>query len=129
VVQSIEAREEARADSIKQVMQKKEHADMVFVHVNAVERTWLRYIKDGTDTTEYLLQEGNKLDIKADSTLYFLVGNAAGVEFTINGNPKGLIGKKGQVISYLKITRNGIEGQRIKDMSSRDKKSETSNIN
>ena len=103
VVQSIEAKEEARADSIKQISQKQQQADMVFVHINAVEKTWLRYIKDGTDTTEYMLQEGNKLDIKADSTLYFLVGNAAGVKFTVNGVEKGLIGKKGEVISYLKI--------------------------
>jgi len=93
-----------------------------------VERTWLRYIKDGTDTTEYMLQEGNKIDIEADSTLHFLIGNAAGVAFTINGTEKGLMGKKGEVISYLKITRKGIEGQRVKDLGAKVNEIEASNI-
>jgi len=120
VVQSIEAKQEALADSIELVTKRQKIADRVLVKINAIERTWIRYIKDGTDTTEYMLQEGNNIEIDADSTLHFLVGNAAGVKFTINGEEKGLMGKKGEVISYLKITKKGIEGQRVKDLSARD---------
>ena len=129
VVQSIEAKEEALADSIKQIAAKQRIADKVLVNINVVERTWLRYIKDGTDTTEYMLQEGNKIDIEADSTLHFLIGNPSGVEFIINGIEKGLMGKKGEVISYLKITRKGIEGQRVKDLSAKNNEIEPSVIN
>ena len=129
VVESIEAREEALADSVKLATQKQEIAERVTVNINAVERTWIRYIKDGTDTTEYLLQQGNKIDIDADSTLYFLIGNAAGVEFTINGVEKGLMGKKGEVISYLKITKRGIVGQRVKDLGTRVISSDSLRVN
>ena len=117
VVQNIEAKEEAKADSIKSEIAKKNTAGLVSVNLNAIQRTWLRYIKDGKDTTEYMLKEGNKISVQADSTLHFLVGNAAGLEFTINGVKKGLLGKKGEVISYLKITKKGIVGQRNKDLS------------
>ena len=75
-----------------------------------------------------MLQEGNKIAVEADSTLHFLVGNASGLEFTINGIEKGLLGKKGEVISYLKITRKGIVGQRIKDLNTKNT-DETSGIN
>jgi cytoskeleton protein RodZ len=129
VVQSIEAKQQAMADSIDMIAKRQKVADKVFVSINAVEKTWIRYIKDGADTTEYLLKQGNKIDVQADSTLYFLVGNAAGVDFTINGDKKGIMGKKGEVISYLKITRKGIEGQRIKDLSAKDTENKSSTVN
>ena len=82
-----------------------------------MERTWLRYIKDRADTTENMLYSGNVVKINADSTIHFLVGNAAGINFTINGEQKGVLGKPGEVISYLKITKKGIVGQRMKTIS------------
>jgi transcriptional regulator with XRE-family HTH domain len=89
----------------------------VKVNLEAVERTWLRYIKDTKDTSEFMLAPGNKISVDADSTLHFLIGKAHGIKFTINGENKGILGRQGEVISYLKITKNGIEGQRNKNVA------------
>jgi len=117
IVQDIAEIEKAKADSIQNLKIEEQNLDKVSVNIEAVEKTWLRYIKDNNDTLEYMLSVGNKIAVEADSTLHFLIGNAYGARFIINGENKGALGKKGEVISYLKITKNGIEGQRNKNIT------------
>ncbi len=88
----------------------------VRVTVDAVQRTWLRVIKDYADTTEYLVKANERVNLVADSVLLFLVGNAAGVQFEINGEQAGILGKPNQVISYLKVTPKGIVRKRLKQI-------------
>ncbi len=92
----------------------------VQVDLNVTELTWLRFIKDAADTTEYTLTPGNKLKINADSTLVFVVGNAGGVNFTINGKNEGALGKSAEVIVYLKITSKGIVGKTMKQITKKE---------
>ncbi|OQX95164.1 hypothetical protein B6I21_06805, partial [candidate division KSB1 bacterium 4572_119] len=68
------------------------------------------------DTTEYLLAANEAISIKADSLLNFLVGNAAGIRFVINGNPAGILGEKGQVITRLLISPKGIVSKSVKQI-------------
>lgn len=117
IVQEMAEVEKAKTDSLQQVKTGKLVLNNVSVNIEAVEKTWLRYIKDNRDTLEYMLTAGNKISVQADSVLYFLVGNASGARFIINGENKGILGKTGEVISYLKITAKGIEGQRNKSVS------------
>jgi hypothetical protein len=66
-----------------------------------------------------MLYIGNNVNIAADSVLSFLVGNASGVKFTINGIEKGFLGKPGEVISRLKVTPAGIANLQVKMITDR----------
>ncbi len=94
----------------------KPDSSFVVVKVDAQQRTWFRAIKDYADTSEYLLQANESLNLNADSVLVFLVGNAAGLEFEINGKPTGILGKSNQVITFLKVTPKGIVAKRLKEI-------------
>lgn len=98
----------------------------VVVDLLAVQRTWLRVIKDRADTTEYLLGAKESLSLSADSLLNFLVGNAAGITFTINGIPNGILGKEGQVITRLLITPRGIASKSVKQIKKKEVQSDSS---
>ena len=100
----------------QKMLQDSSVADSVLTEVilHAVQRTWLRVVKDHTDTTEYLLATNEKLSLLADSVLSFLVGNAAGIDFTVNGKAEGILGSPDQVILFLKITKQGIVNKQLK---------------
>jgi len=112
--QEIAAKLEREAAKEKAVLARK---DSVIVKLNALERTWLRVIKDRSDTTEYMLQKGGSMEISADSVMAFLVGNAAGLDFTINNQPEGVLGSADEVIAYLNIKSAGIDSIRLKQIS------------
>jgi cytoskeletal protein RodZ len=84
------------------------------VQISALEKTWLRIVKDDTDTSEYMLNPKNRLSFEAKEKMEFLIGNAAGVEFNVNGKNEGKLGAEGEVISYLLITREGIISKKTK---------------
>lgn len=127
IVNKIELKNKAKKDSI--IQQSQLNKKNVSVNIKAVDRTWLRFIKDHADTNEYLLTPGNRLDIQADSLVEFLVGNANGLRFKINSNNVGVLGKPGEVITYLKVTPKGIIDKRIKKVARRAKKSDALNVN
>jgi len=91
--------------------------------------TWIRLVKDRADTSEYLLRKGERLNLTADSTLVFLVGNAAGINFTVNGKKEGVLGQEYQVISYLKITKDGIVSKRLKEIIKENAAIDSNSVN
>lgn len=91
----------------------------------AIERTWLRVIKDRRDTLEYMLRAKESLKIEADSVLSFVVGKAAGVSFTINEDSVGLLGDATQVVTNLTVTANGIENKQLKQVIKRIENADT----
>lgn len=62
------------------------------------ERTWLRIRIDGKEEKEYLFQPGARPQWKGKESFYLLIGNAAGIEFELNGKRVGPLGSPGQVI-------------------------------
>jgi transcriptional regulator with XRE-family HTH domain len=68
------------------------------LRVEALERTWLRIIIDGSREREYLLQPGEQLTWMARSDLELLVGNAGGIRLFLNDNPLKLLGQSGEVV-------------------------------
>ncbi len=62
------------------------------------ERTWLRITIDGKEEKEYLLQPGSRPQWRGKGSFYMLIGNAAGIDFDLNGKRVGNLGKPGQVI-------------------------------
>ncbi len=106
-----ELEEIVAAQSIKDSLAGKEK---VSVDIFALEKTWIRVIKDHKDTTEYMLILNDKIVISADSVLTFLIGNANGLKMTVNGKDEGKIGNKGEIITFMKVTPKGIVAKNIK---------------
>ena len=129
IVEDIEAKEKAKSDSVLKAEKELKVAGLVNIAISAIDKTWLRFIKDNKDTVEYTLYAGNKINIKADSSVQFLIGNAGGLEFEINGVDKGRLGKKGEVISYLKITPSGITAMLTKVINNEKVQNDTTDSN
>jgi cytoskeleton protein RodZ len=68
------------------------------LRVEALERTWLRIIIDGSREREYLLQPGEQLTWMATSDMEVLVGNAGGIRLFLNDNPLKPLGESGEVV-------------------------------
>jgi len=68
------------------------------LRVDAVERTWLRIVIDGSREGEYLLQPGEQLTWMATSEMEVLVGNAGGIRFFVNDTPLKPLGESGKVV-------------------------------
>ena len=72
-------------------------AEKLLLKVVTVEDTWMKIIIDSQRPKEYSLKPGDLLELEAASRYYLLIGNAAGVKLTLNGDPVEIMGKHGQV--------------------------------
>lgn len=74
--------------------------EKLLLKIVAVEDTWMKIIIDGQSTKEYRLKPGDLLELEASSGYNLLIGNAAGVQLTLNGKPvEKFLGKSGQVVT------------------------------
>ncbi len=62
------------------------------------EKTWIRITIDGKEEKEYLFQPGSRPQWRGKEKFYMLIGNAAGIDFDLNGKRVGNLGNPGQVI-------------------------------
>jgi cytoskeleton protein RodZ len=62
------------------------------------EKTWIRITIDGKEEKEYLFQQGARPQWRGKEKFYMLIGNAAGIDFDLNGKRVGELGKPGQVV-------------------------------
>ncbi|MCF8079274.1 MAG: DUF4115 domain-containing protein [Desulfobacterales bacterium] len=69
------------------------------LQITAVEETWIKIVIDDEKTKEVTLKPGDQLALEASVGYELLVGNAAGIRMTLNGDTVKLDGKKGQVRS------------------------------
>lgn len=69
----------------------------------AVEVTWMAVRADGGQERDVLLQKGQTARFVADTGFVLTVGNAGGVELTLNGTPMPSLGVSGQVVRDLAI--------------------------
>lgn len=77
----------------------------------AVETTWMAVRSDDGQEREVLLQQGQTARFVADTRFVVTVGNAGGVELSLNGNPMPSLGAPGQVIRDLVIPSASGESQ------------------
>jgi cytoskeleton protein RodZ len=70
---------------------------------HALELTWMVVRADGGQEREVLLQKGQTARFSADTGFVVTIGNAGGVELTLNGEPVPSLGASGQVIRDLAI--------------------------
>lgn len=75
--------------------------------VKAIELTWLRVQADDGAAAEALLPPGTTREWTAAKRFLLTVGNAGGVELTLNGRPVPPLGAKGTVIRGLELPQAG----------------------
>ncbi len=78
-----------------------EPAAALQVGLRVIDTVWVRATKDGRRAWEYTLSAGQKKLITARESIALIVGNAGGVELTLNGEALPPIGERGQVRRVL----------------------------
>lgn len=71
----------------------------LLLKVVAVKGTWMKVIIDGQDTEEYKLSAGDHLELEANEGYNILIGDAKGVQLSLNEKPFRITGKSGQVVT------------------------------
>ena len=72
-------------------------SEKLLLKVVTVEDTWMKITVDRQSPREYSLRPGDLLEFEASLGYNLLIGNAAGVQLTLNGKPVEIMGKHGQV--------------------------------
>ena len=80
----------------------------VRVGLSADERTWISISSDGKNVFSNSLEPHETKIIEATEKVRLLVGNAGGVEISLNGKPIGPIGPRGQV-RIVELTPAGFQ--------------------
>lgn len=73
--------------------------DGYLLSIHAVKNTWLKVIADEREVVKYHLKMGDRLDLTAVSRFNILIGNAEGVQLTLNDRPFPVSGKSGQIVN------------------------------
>lgn len=73
--------------------------------VEAIDRVWMRITLDNKEKKEFLLNPGEKIELKAHNAFKLHIGNAGGVKISFNGKELGQLGKIGQVV-YLDLPQD-----------------------
>ncbi len=84
------------------------------IQLKALYRTWIREIRDRSDTSDYILPAGLTRKLRANDQVQFMMGRADGVEIWINGQNIGTLGAADEVVLRLVITRDGIVEKKLK---------------
>ena len=69
----------------------------------ATERSWLSAVIDDSATKEFSLHPGDKISLDADKKFLLNIGNAGGLNLTLNGKVLPSYGKKGEVVKGIKL--------------------------
>jgi cytoskeleton protein RodZ len=80
----------------------------VRVGLSADEKTWISISSDGKNVFAQSLEAHETKIVEASSKVRLLVGNAGGVEISLNGKPIGPIGPRGQV-RIVELTPAGFQ--------------------
>jgi hypothetical protein len=76
------------------------------VAFTATEPVWLSIMSDGTQAYRGTLEGQQSKEFGASSKMTVLIGNAGGLEVSLNGRPVGPIGGRGEV-QFLLLTPKG----------------------
>lgn len=73
----------------------------IIIDARVTERTWMEVWIDGNSTLQATLQAGAARSFTAERSIRMRVGNAGGVQVTVNGQPAGPLGEKNQVKDFV----------------------------
>jgi transcriptional regulator with XRE-family HTH domain len=66
---------------------------------------WMQVVIDGRDTREYLFGPNARMTWKSATGYAITLGNAGAVQFTLNKKTLGTLGKRGNVVRDVRVTR------------------------
>lgn len=92
----------------KQKIENKAAAELTLT-VSSKEDSWLQLKRDGKIIFKGVLAKGKKESWKAKAKFELWVGNAGGIELSLNGKELGSPGKKGEIIKNIVITKEGMK--------------------
>jgi transcriptional regulator with XRE-family HTH domain len=69
---------------------------------------WVEAQVDGTTVLSRILTQGETQQLEGQSQIVLSVGNAGGIEFTINGRPGAPLGREGEVKRNIVITKESV---------------------
>ena len=102
---------ETKPESAAQIQPASQTADAsapVRVDMTAAEPVWIEIKQDGRVTFAGTLAANERRSVDANTTVTLILGNAGGVNISLNGKPIGTVGGKGQVRN-LQLTSGGFE--------------------
>lgn len=74
-----------------------------------IDKTWIRIFADGKKLFGGTLHKGDEKVWYAKEKFHFRIGNAGGVVIELNGKKMPILGKKGEVIRKVVVTKDGIK--------------------
>jgi cytoskeleton protein RodZ len=69
--------------------------------VTVVERSWLKVVVDGETVQEGMARPGDLFSWQGNDQVNLVTGNGAGIEVTLNGQPLGALGGRGEVVEKI----------------------------
>lgn len=82
--------------------------DSLILEARTVAKVWISIVADGKRSTQMTLEPDNTYRWSADSIFTLSLGNAGGIQFTLNGRPLQPMGKMGAIVRNVRITRDGV---------------------
>ncbi len=104
---------EVQAKKKQEVKTSPKAADSLEILLKAHDKSWVRYIKDHADTSDFILKGNNAVKIVADSVVEFTIGAPFAITLQMDSLVYAPLAKQGEVISYMKVTRQGIVKKRV----------------
>jgi transcriptional regulator with XRE-family HTH domain len=80
----------------------------------ATDSVWLRVVLDTLETREFLLAKGGRITLKARKRFLVTLGNAGGMEFTVNGRPIGKLGRRLAVVRNVPLDAHSQRADSLK---------------
>lgn len=74
------------------------HAKLV-LQITAMELTWLKVTRDGRDSKEMTLKPEDRMTLEAENRFELHIGNAGGIQLTLNGQPVRIPARRGKVVT------------------------------
>jgi len=100
IVVNINKNKTNKETEAKNIYVSAEPEQTIKVVVKAKSDSWIKS-RYGDKEEDFILKKGQEKEWKDIDKIVFLVGNAAGVEFIVNGESIGTIGEEGEVINGL----------------------------
>jgi hypothetical protein len=71
------------------------------LEIKVLERSWMQATVDDAEQPGELLEAGEERTWKGQYAIYFICGNAGGVEATVNGQALGVLGGRAEVVEKI----------------------------
>jgi cytoskeleton protein RodZ len=80
----------------------------ISLQLKAIERTWVNYQADNRSEEDMILIPGESISIQASNQIRIIIGNAGGLDLTLNGKVLNKYGMSGEVVKLI-VTPQAVE--------------------